>query len=85
MSESNDIRVLAFGSAAAALGWTERVFPTGELRDLAALAERLERECPKLGEAHGRVRYAVNQKYAGAEVVLRGGDEVAIIPPVSGG
>ena len=28
---------------------------------------------------------AVNQEYAGREVVLRDGDEVAILPPVSGG
>jgi molybdopterin converting factor subunit 1 len=77
--------VLAFGSAAAALGWTERVFPAGELRDLAQLAARLESECPRLAEARGRVRYAVNQQYAAADAVLRGGDEVAIIPPVSGG
>lgn len=85
MSESNGIRVLAFGSAAAALGWTERVFPAGELRDLAALALRLEGECPRLADARGRLRYAVNQHYAETDVVLREGDEVAIIPPVSGG
>lgn len=28
---------------------------------------------------------AVNQEYAGDEVVLREGDEVALLPPVSGG
>jgi molybdopterin converting factor small subunit len=28
---------------------------------------------------------AVNREYAGAGVVLRGGDEVALLPPVSGG
>jgi len=28
---------------------------------------------------------AVNRRYAGREVALRDGDEVAIIPPVAGG
>lgn len=85
MSESNGIRVLAFGSAAAALGWAERDFAPAEAPNLAALVSRLERDCPRLAAAHGRVRYAVNQQYAAGDATLRGGDEVAIIPPVSGG
>ena len=49
----------------------------GDLLDL--LAERL----PALKRAPGLV--AVNHTYVQPDVVLRDGDEVALIPPVSGG
>ena len=38
-----------------------------------------------LGEEPGGMLYAVNREYAGTEHELRDGDEVALIPPVSGG
>jgi MoaE-MoaD fusion protein len=38
-----------------------------------------------LGEEPGGLLYAVNREYAEAERELRDGDEVALIPPVSGG
>ena len=34
---------------------------------------------------HARVAYAVNREYASRGTVLRDGDELALIPPVSGG
>lgn len=47
------------------------------------LEEALRRECSGLAEA--RFRVAVNQRYAGAADSVAPGDEVALIPPVSGG
>jgi MoaE-MoaD fusion protein len=38
-----------------------------------------------LGEEPGGLLYAVNRAYAERDYVLRDGDEVALIPPVSGG
>jgi MoaE-MoaD fusion protein len=38
-----------------------------------------------LGNEPGGLLYAVNREYAGPEDVLHDGDEVAVIPPVSGG
>ena len=46
-----------------------------------ALVERL----PALHDLTKQAAYAVNREYAGRETVLRDGDEVAVIPPVSGG
>lgn len=42
---------------------------------------------PGLGDVVGRVplRLAVNRDYASEETRLRDGDELALIPPVSGG
>ena len=38
-----------------------------------------------LGDEPGGLLYAVNREYAGPDDALRDGDEVAVIPPVSGG
>lgn len=50
---------------------------------LGALKAMLAREAPDL--ARLRVAFAVNQDYATEETVLQDGDEVAFIPPISGG
>lgn len=56
--------------------------PGMTVRDVAAeLAARFPGLRPLLGSAV----WAVNEEYAGAEHVLAPGDEVAVIPPVSGG
>jgi molybdopterin converting factor subunit 1 len=44
----------------------------------------LER-APALREHIGRVAYAVNRSYVKPETRLNDGDELALIPPVSGG
>jgi molybdopterin synthase catalytic subunit/molybdopterin converting factor small subunit len=38
-----------------------------------------------LGDEPGGLLYAVNREYAGPDAALHDGDEVALIPPVSGG
>lgn len=40
---------------------------------------------PRLAAYSGRMLYAVNQEFATLETSLHEGDEVAYIPPVSGG
>ncbi len=85
MTQSSEVLLLAFGSAAEVLGWRERRFElSGGLRvkDLVAV---LEQECPRLAAARGRVRFALNSAYADGDTTLKPGDELAIIPPVSGG
>ncbi len=85
MSSDATIRVLAFGSAAAALGWERRDAPFSpgmRVRDVQAWLEGL---CPRLAQARGRVRFAVNQAFTAPDTEVRAGDEIAVIPPVSGG
>jgi MoaE-MoaD fusion protein len=79
------VRLLSFGPLKAALvaGGEWR-----ELRDGERVGDLLRslREDGTFGEEALRgVAVAVNQEYATAEYVLRDGDEVAILPPVSGG
>jgi MoaE-MoaD fusion protein len=42
-------------------------------------------EIPRLKDSLASLAVAVNQEYAGPETVLKSGDEVALLPPVSGG
>ena len=52
------------------------------VRDRAdALGERV----PALRDYLGRVAWAVNRAYVPVETQLHDGDELAVIPPVSGG
>lgn len=56
--------------------------------DPLTVAEAFLRLChlfPALREMEGRVLFAVNAEYAGPELRLSPGDELALIPPVSGG
>ncbi|MBA3717927.1 MAG: MoaD/ThiS family protein, partial [Actinobacteria bacterium] len=72
------VTVRLFAGLREQAGWSER-----ELEDIA----RVRDVWPALGlggEPPGLL-YAVNRKYAGADQELREGDEVALIPPVSGG
>lgn len=54
-----------------------------ELAEGATVADLLDQLPPTIT---ARTFYvAVNQNYAQRETLLRGGDEVALLPPVSGG
>jgi molybdopterin converting factor subunit 1 len=52
---------------------------------VANVRDALIEKHPALSSLLARVAYAVNRNYAPIETVLRDGDEVALIPPVSGG
>jgi molybdopterin converting factor small subunit len=47
----------------------------------ALLAERF----PSISRHLNRAAYAINRNYVSADTPLRDGDELALIPPVSGG
>lgn len=61
--------------------------PEGET--VGGLVSRLRESASKQGEGLAGIwsslAVAVNREYAPAETVLREGDEVALLPPVSGG
>jgi len=52
---------------------------------VADLTAEVRRRFPRLAPAGVKIVVAVNADYAGPEVVLRQGDDVCLIPPVSGG
>jgi molybdopterin converting factor small subunit len=45
----------------------------------------LKQRLPAIAELLDRAAFAVNQEYAGRDAVLKDGDELAVIPAVSGG
>jgi molybdopterin converting factor subunit 1 len=51
----------------------------------SAVLESLAKSYPGLREWMGHLRVAVNLEYTGGDVILKDCDEVALIPPVSGG
>lgn len=81
-----DVRVLYFAVVRdRAGGISEEALTLPEGATVAALAELVAARHPDLAGLMGSVRFAVNEAFAGAETPLEGGDEVAVIPPVSGG
>ena len=61
----------------------QRVLPDG--CDARALWDDLAREYPALAPYGSSVSCAVNHEYARFTTLLKEGDEVAFLPPVSGG
>jgi sulfur-carrier protein len=47
--------------------------------------DSLVRACPALAEYEPAISCAVNEEYARFTTLLKNGDEVAFLPPVSGG
>jgi molybdopterin converting factor subunit 1 len=85
MSEPIRVRVRLFAMQREQAGAREVTLalpPAATIEDAwTALVERY----PVLGPGRSAVRFARNGEYAGPETVLTDGDEIACIPPVSGG
>ena len=78
------VTVRTFALARDAFGFDVREFDLGEAT-LAHLREVLLAESPDALSVLNVCRFAVNKEYASDSVALKHGDEVAVIPPVSGG
>ncbi len=79
------IKVLFFGLTHDLTGLREEQVEIGEGENLQKLRQHYEERFPRLGELAGSLLFAVNQQIAGPLAVLHEGDEVAFMPPVSGG
>lgn len=77
------LRLFAVFREALGSGTLEREVPAGTT--VGQLLARLIDEYPALAGAEATVSFSVNRTYASADTVLHAGDEVAFIPPVSGG
>src|ERR1700690_2942596 len=79
------IRVLFFGQLKDIVGIAQEEAELSEGARVEDLFERYGRRFPKLAEFRPSTAASVNQEYAGWSAALASGDEVAFLPPVSGG
>lgn len=79
------IRVLFFGSLAHDLGRKSCELVLSDNATVADALETLLADDPALERHRARLAVAVNLEYVSPTHMLRAGDELALIPPVSGG
>ena len=71
------VRVRLFAGLRERAGWAQREFDVSSVAEVWPALD--------LGDEPNGLLYAVNKEYATRDQVLADGDEVALIPPVSGG
>lgn len=79
------IRVLCFAAIRESVGQRELMLDVPDGETAADLLSRLADSYPDLAGLLPGLKVAVNREYVTPEHLLRSGDEVALIPPVSGG
>lgn len=79
------VRVLFFAALRERAKASEMVIEAPAETTVGELWDRLCRERPALAAFDARVAFARNQEYVDSKMTLQDNDEVAFIPPVSGG
>ena len=79
------VHVLYFGIVRERLGVREEDVVLADESTVADLMAQLSAAHEQIAEGVASIRVAVNQEYVDSTVALSDNDEVAIIPPVSGG
>lgn len=79
------VRLLFFASLRELGGDAEALREIDGPISVQGLWDALRRESPRLAAYPGPVRFAVNRSYVDCQEPLQDNDEVAFIPPVSGG
>ncbi len=81
----SDVKVLLFGAAADRAGTRQSLIPVGGRTTLGELWPILADRHPGLMPMRDTLAFAVNGEYARMDDDVFPGDEVAVLPPVSGG
>ena len=79
------IRVLFFASLADITGMRETEVDPAGFTDVASLLASFEARFPALAAHRASLLYACNKEFVAPDQPLADGDEVAFLPPVSGG
>ncbi|MES2308599.1 MAG: MoaD/ThiS family protein [Verrucomicrobiota bacterium] len=79
------MKILLFHHLKNVTGHSEIIFVTAKPLRPADLWDHLIRDYPLLEKYRKETRIACNECYVTEETLLHSGDEVALIPPVSGG
>jgi molybdopterin converting factor subunit 1 len=81
----SDVKVLLFGAAADRAGTRQTKVAINDGATLGELWSALADRHPGLALMRETLAFAVNGEYARMEDAVSPGDEVAVLPPVSGG
>jgi len=79
------VRVLFFGMLKDLAGKSSEMLELANGASVQDLLTECQAQIPRLKTSLSSLAIAVNQQYAGPETRLSQGDEVALLPPVSGG
>ncbi len=79
------IKVLYFSSIKDKLKKSSEQINIPEGATLKDLIKLLKEKYPEIQENLDKAMFAINEEYAEKDTVLKDGDTVAVIPPVSGG
>ena len=85
MTGSGTVTVLLFAAAREAAGRGRLEVPYREGLTAAEVWKNLECASPALAPLAGSVSFAVNHRFVPRDTPLAAGDELAFLPPVSGG
>jgi len=77
------VKVILFAYIREDIGFKEREIEIKEATKVGELWNEFKNQLPRKNNL--RVLFAVNEKYVNEDEELKEGDEVAFIPPVSGG
>jgi len=79
------VRVLFFGMLKDVTGRASDTLSLPARASLGDVLGHYEERFPRLREMAASIAMSINQEYAGLEAELKQGDEIALLPPVSGG
>ena len=79
------VRVLFFASLADLMGGRRRSLDLPAGATIADALRALSKDVPELASRAPHVSFAINEAFVSADTPLSDGDELALIPPVSGG
>ncbi len=85
ISEDIHITVKLFAIFQEVLGTDEIQMQLESATSVSQIFDHLVSQHPHLEQWRSLTRYAVNLNFAEPQTILKHGDEVALIPPVSGG
>jgi molybdopterin converting factor subunit 1 len=79
------VTVLFFGMLRDLAGRGRDSLSLSDDATLGDVLDHYDKEIPRLKEFAASIAMSVNQEYAGPDTKLKSGDEIALLPPVSGG
>ena len=79
------VQVLFFGQLKDLTGRSSETLPLGDRATLADVLQHYSKEFPAIQKLSPSLALSINREYASKDAPLSDGDEIALLPPVSGG